>query len=99
MHEWIDDIYNRSTLQLLQDALNRLTVAENTITALSELIANGGGSGSAPGYHTQSTATIFPLSGYYKGSSAAPLTTTDTLNQALSKLENQVEAVPSSSGS
>ena len=99
MQEWIDDIDNRSTLQQLQDALNRLTVAENTITALSELIANGGGSGSAPGYHTQSTATIFPLSGYYKGSSAAPLTTTDTLNQALSKLENQVEAVASSSGS
>ena len=42
MQEWIDDIDNRSTLQQLQDALNRLTVAENTITALSELIANGG---------------------------------------------------------
>lgn len=99
MQEWIDDIDNRSTLQQLQDALNRLTVAENTITALSELIANGGGSGSAPGYHTQSTATIFPLSGYYKANDASPLTTTDTLNQALSKLENQVEAVASSSGS
>lgn len=99
MQEWIDDIDNRSTLQQLQDALNRLTVAENTITALSELIANGGGSGSAPGYHTQSTATIFPLSGYYKANDASPLATSDTLNQALSKLENQVEAVASSSGS
>lgn len=99
MQEWIDDIDNRSTLQQLQDALNRLTVAENTITALSELITNGGGSGSAPGYHTQSTATIFPLSGYYKANDASPLATSDTLNQALSKLENQVEAVASSSGS
>lgn len=99
MQEWIDDIDNRSTLQQLQDALNRLTVAENTITALSELIANGGGSGSAPGYHTQSTATIFPLFGYYKANDASPLATSDTLNQALSKLENQVEAVASSSGS
>lgn len=99
MQEWIDDIDNRSTLQQLQDALNRLTVAENTITALSELIANGSGSGSAPGYHTQSTATIFPLSGYYKANDASPLATSDTLNQALSKLENQVEAVASSSGS
>lgn len=99
MQEWIDDIDNRSTLQQLQDALNRLTLAENTITALAEVIANGGGSGSTPGYHTQSTATIFPLSGYYKANDASPLDTSDTLNQALSKLENQVEAVASSSGS
>lgn len=99
MQEWIDDIDNRSTLQQLQDALSRLTVAENTITALAEIIANGGGSGSTPGYHTQSTATIFPLSGYYKANDASPLATSDTLNQALSKLENQVEAVASSSGS
>lgn len=99
MQEWIDDIDNRSTLQQLQDALNRLTVAENTITALADVIANGGGSGSTPGYHTQSTATIFPLSGYYKANDASPLATSDTLNQALSKLENQVEAVASSSGS
>lgn len=99
MQEWIDDIDNRSTIEQLQDALNRLTVAENTITALADVIANGGGSGSTPGYHTQSTATIFPLSGYYKANDASPLATSDTLNQALSKLENQVEAVASSSGS
>lgn len=99
MQEWIDDIDNRSTLQQLQDALSRLTVAENTITALAEVIANGGGSGSTPGYHTQSTATIFPLSGYYKANDASPLATSDTLNQALSKLENQVEAVADGSGS
>lgn len=99
VQDWIDDIDNRSTVDQLHEALNRLTVAENTITALAEVIANGGGSGVAPGYHTQSTATIFPLSGYYKSTDASPLTTTDTLNQALSKLENQVEAVSSSSGS
>lgn len=100
MQEWIDDIDNRSTLQQLQDALNRLTVAENTITALAEVIANGGGSsGDVPGYHTQPSSTITSLQGYYKGTSADPLVSTDTLNQALSKLENQVEAVASSSGS
>lgn len=99
VQDWIDDIDNRSTVDQLHDALNRLTVAENTITALAEVIANGGGSGSTPGYHTQSTATIFPLSGYYKGTDASPLATTDTLNQALSKLENQVEAISDNSGS
>lgn len=98
VQEWIEEIDEKSTLEQLQDALNRLTVAENTITSLAEIIANGGGSGSVPGYHTQSTATIFPLTGYYKGSSADALATTDTLNQALSKLENQIEAVSSSSG-
>lgn len=99
VQEWIDDIDNRSTLEQLQDALNRLTVAENTITALAEIIANGGGGEGTVGYHTQPTSTITSLQGYYKGTSANPLTTTDTLNQALSKLENQVEAVSSSSGS
>lgn len=100
MQEWIDDIDNRSTLQQLQDALNRLTVAENTITALAEVIANGGGSGGdVPGYHTQPSSTITSLQGYYKGISADPLVSTDTLNQALSKLENQVEAVADGSGS
>ena len=77
VQDWIDDIDNRSTVDQLHDALNRLTVAENTITSLAEIIANGDGSGSTPGYHTQSTATIFPLSGYYKGTDASPLTTTD----------------------
>ena len=52
VQDWIDDIDNRSTVDQLHDALNRLTVAENTITALAEVIANGGGSGSTPGYHT-----------------------------------------------
>ena len=99
VQDWIDDIDNRSTVDQLHDALNRLTVAENTITSLAEVIANGGGSGSTPGYHTQSTATIFPLSGYYKGTDSSPLATTDTLNQALSKLENQVEAISDNSGS
>lgn len=99
IQEWIDDIDNRSTLEQLQDTLNRLTVAENTITALAELIASGGGEGIAPGYHTQGTSTIFPLDGYYRHNDASPLSTTDTLNQALSKLENQVAAVADSSGS
>ena len=33
VQDWIDDIDNRSTVDQLHDALNRLTVAENTITA------------------------------------------------------------------
>lgn len=96
---WIDEIDDKSTKDQLQDLINRLTEDENIITALADLIANGGGSGEAPGFHTQPTSTIFPLSGYYKGSDASPLATSDTLNQALSKLENQVEAISSSSGS
>lgn len=92
VQDWIDDIDNRSTVDQLNDTLNRLTVAENTITAIANTIANGGGA-SVPGYHTQSSSTITSLQGYYKGTSSDPLVSTDTLNQALSKLENQVEAV------
>lgn len=99
IQDWIDEIDDKSSLQQLQDALNRLTVAENTITALANLIANGGGTGVAPGFHTQGTSTIFPLDGYYRHNDAGPLSTTDTLNVALSKLENQIEAVSDNSGS
>lgn len=98
VQEWIDDIDNRSTLDQLKDALNRLTVAENLITALADIIANGGGSGVTPGFHTQPTSTIFPLSGYYKTGNTDPLTTTDTLNQALGKLESKVDSLESSGG-
>ena len=35
VQDWIDDIDNRSTVDQLHDALNRLTIAENTITALA----------------------------------------------------------------
>lgn len=96
---WIDDIANRSTLQQLLDTNNRLAVTEALVTALAELIASGSGGGVAPGFHTQPTSTIFPLSGYYKGGDGSALNTTDTLNQALSKLEVQIDNVSSSSGS
>lgn len=99
VQDWIDEIGNRSTVQQLHDALNRLTIAENTITSLAEVIANGDSSSVTPGYHTQSTATIFPLTGYYKSNDGSPLNTNDTLNQALSKLENQIEAIGDNSGS
>lgn len=98
MQGWINNIDNKSTLDQLRDALNRLTVAENLITALADLIANGGGGGVAPGFHTQPTSTIFPLSGYYKTGNTDPLTTTDTLNQALGKLESKVDSLESSGG-
>lgn len=94
---WIDEIDDKSTKDQLQDLINRLTEDENIITALADLIANGGGSGEAPGFHTQPTSTIFPLSGYYKGENADPLATTDTLNQALAKLECQIDNISTSS--
>ena len=94
---WIDTIDDKSTKEQLQNLLNRLIEDENIITTLADLIANGGGSGEAPGFHTQPTSTIFPLSGYYKGENADPLTTTDTLNQALGKLECQIDNITSSS--
>lgn len=98
VQEWIDDIDNRSTLDQLREALNKITVLENLVTALAEQIASGGGGGSVPGFHTQGTNTIFPLTGYYYTGDATPLTTTDTLNQALSKLEGQVKHVEASVG-
>lgn len=42
--------------------------------------------------HNQASSTINALTGYSKGTSAAALSTTDTLNSALSKLENQIDA-------
>ena len=97
---WIDEIDNKGDNSDLQELLNRIIQNENLITAIADIIANGGGSsGEVPGFHTQPSNTIFPLSGYYKGTDASPLATTDTLNQALSKLENQVDAISSSSGS
>lgn len=98
MQEWIDDIDNRSTLDQLKNALNKITVLENLVTALAEQIASGGGSGSVPGFHTQGTNTIFPLTGYYYTGNTSALTTTDTLNQALSKLEGQIKSVEGSIG-
>lgn len=97
---WIDEIDNKGDKNDLQDLLNRIIENENLLTAIADLIANGGGSGETPGFHTQPTSTIFPLSGYYKGENADPLATTDTLNQALAKLECQIDNISgSSSGS
>lgn len=98
MHSWIENIDRRSTLEQLLELSNNLSNTENIVTALAELIANGGGSGVAPGFHTQGTNTIFPLTGYYRAGNAEPLATTDSLNQALSKLESQVEQIGESVG-
>ena len=94
---WIDEIDNKGDKDDLQDLLNRIIENENLLTAIADLIANGGGSGETPGFHTQPTSTIFPLSGYYKGENADPLATTDTLNQALAKLECQIDNISNSS--
>lgn len=99
VQEWIDEIDDKSTLDQLHDALNKVTVLENLVTQLAQLISEGGGgSGEVPGFHTQSTATIFPLSGYYYTGDTNDLTTTDTLNQALSKLEGKIRSVEGSIG-
>lgn len=99
VQEWIDEIDDKSTLDQLHDALNKITVLENLVTQLAQLISEGGGgSGEVPGFHTQSTATIFPLSGYYCTGDTNDLTTTDTLNQALSKLEGKIRSVEGSIG-
>lgn len=42
--------------------------------------------------HNQASSTINALTGYSKGTSATALSATDTLNSALSKLENQIDA-------
>lgn len=100
VESWEDTIANKSTLSQLQDATNRLTITENLVTELANAIANAdGATGSVPGFHTQASSTILPLTGYSKGSNADALTTTDTLNQALAKLENQIDAVNSNSSS
>lgn len=99
VQEWIDEIDDKSTLDQLHDALNKITVLENLVTQLAQLISEGGNtSGEVPGFHTQSTATIFPLSGYYYTGDTNDLTTTDTLNQALSKLEGKIRSVEGSIG-
>lgn len=99
VQEWIDEIDDKSTLDQLHNALNKITVLENLVTQLAQLISEGGGtSGEVPGFHTQSTATIFPLSGYYYTGDTNDLTTTDTLNQALSKLEGKIRSVEGSIG-
>ena len=46
---WIDTIDDKSTKEQLQNLLNRLIEDENIITALADLIANGGGGGGGKG--------------------------------------------------
>lgn len=98
VQEWIDEIDDKSSNDDLHNALNKVTTLENLVTELANLIAEGGGEGAVPGFHTQSTATIFPLSGYYYTGESGDLTTTDTLNQALSKLEGKIKHIDASIG-
>ena len=97
--DWSSEISNKPSYDQLQELLNRIIVCENQISNLAKEIANGGGntgggsSSDIVGPHSQSTATIFPLTGYIKDANADPLDSSDTLNEALSKLENQIEAI------
>lgn len=111
VQDWSNAIANKASNSQLQNVLNRVIVNENKITQLADAVANGeGGTGSGSGSgsggsssgvvgpHSQSTATIFPLSGYVKDTNADPLSSSDTLNQALSKLENQIDAIAAGGG-
>lgn len=105
VQSWIDTIDDKASLEAIQDLINRLTINENLLTQLAEIVyelnngGGGGGGGGTPGYHTQPTSTIYPLNGYYKTQNTSPLSTTDTLNQALGKLESKVDAISSGGGS
>lgn len=106
VQDWTDELSIRPTANQLQDVLNRVIINENKITKLAEAIANGevgeGGGGSSDsgivGPHSQSTATIFPLTGYVKDVNADPLDSSDTLNEALSKLENKIDNIAANGG-
>lgn len=51
-----------------------------------------------PSAHNQASETINAMTGYTKGSSAAAVAATDTLNAAISKLENQIDTKTSNTG-
>ena len=98
VQDWSAAIVSRPTFDQLQALMNRVIICENQISSLANAIYNGaGGSGGGTsdivGPHSQSTATIFPLTGYVKDVNADALDPSDTLNEALSKLENQIEAI------
>lgn len=95
VQDWTTELATRPTFSQMESLINRIIVCENNISKLANTIANAevSGGGSSSGVvpaHSQSTATIFPLTGYVKDTNADPLTQYDTLNQALSKLENQI---------
>ena len=48
--------------------------------------------GAAATNHNQASSTITAMTGYAKGSSSSAIATTDTLNQAIGKLENKVDS-------
>lgn len=104
MQDWITVIDAKADSDELLGFDNRLTTAENLLTRLSEIVyeyagsSSGGGGGGIPGYHTQSTATIYPLTGYYRTGSMESLSTSDTLNQALGKLESRILNVEQTGG-
>lgn len=50
--------------------------------------------GAAPINHNQSSNTIDSLAGYNKGNQNGPLLPTDSLNDALAKIENNIDAIP-----
>lgn len=51
-----------------------------------------------PSAHNQASSTINAMTGYSKGTSSAAVAATDTLNAAISKLENQIDTKTSNVG-
>ena len=77
---------------------NEGKLAESTVTT-TELTYLAGATGNvqtqidnkADSEHTQASNTINELTGYSKGTISGNLSTSDTLNEALSKLENNID--------
>ena len=76
---------------------NKDTELENSITQINSDITdiNTQLESTADAVHTHTSADVTLMTGYTKGSSSAAITTTDTLNKAIGKLENGKAALAS----
>lgn len=76
-------------------SVSALSAADSLNEALGKLEKALDGKQASGSYaaesHTHNTGDVALLTSYTKGSDATALATTDTLNQALSKLENQID--------
>lgn len=76
---------------------NKDTELENNITQINSDISdiNTALESTADAVHTHTSADVTLMTGYTKGSSSAAITTTDTLNKAIGKLEKGKAALAS----
>ena len=73
--------------QFVLDEINNIPPPPTTIDWLN---INNKPSSFTPSNHNQEANTINAMTGYSKGTSTAAISATDTLNQAIAKLENKV---------